>query len=242
MIVDIFIPCFIDQLYPSIGFDMVKVLKAVGCKVNYNTNQTCCGQPAFNAGLWKDAEKVARKFLKDFENANALVVPSASCVGFVKNNFAKLFDKEDKLSIASSVGNKVFEFTEFLNHYTIVTNLKPIFKGKATYHDSCSALRECNIKTGPRKLLNLVEGLELIELEDSGTCCGFGGTFSVKYEPIATAMLEQKLEAVEQTGADYIISTDASCLLHMEAYIKKQGFTFKTKHIAEVLASGLVLD
>jgi len=242
LVIDIFIPCFIDQLYPSIGFDMVKVLKAVGCKVNYNTNQTCCGQPGFNVGLWKDAEKVARKFMKDFENANAIVVPSASCVGFVKNNYTKLFDNKEQLSQASSLSNKVFEFTEFLNHYTVVTNLKPIFTGKATYHDSCSALRECNIKAGPRKLLNLVDGLELIELADSETCCGFGGTFSINYEPISTAMLQQKLEAVEQTGADYIISTDASCLLHMEAYIKKQGFTFKTKHIAEVLASGLVVD
>lgn len=221
---------------------MVKVLKVAGCKVNYNTNQTCCGQPGFNVGLWKDANKIAQKFIKDFEKAKAIVVPSASCVGFVKNNYAKLFNKEDQLDRAANLGNKIFEFTEFLNSYTIVTNLTPSFEAKATYHDSCSALRECKIKEGPRKLLNLVEGLELIELVDSETCCGFGGTFSVKYEPISTAMLQQKLEAVEKTGADYIISTDASCLMHMETYIKKQGFTFKTKHIAEVLASGLVVD
>lgn len=239
MEVDIFIPCFIDQLYPEVGFQMVKVLKAVGCRVNYNTNQTCCGQPAFNAGLWKDAEKVAEKFIKDFEKAKAIIVPSASCVGFVRNNYAKLLSENQDLTQAKNLGPKIFELTEFLNNFTQINKLTPVFEGKATYHDSCSALRECKIKQGPRKLLNMVQGLELIELADSETCCGFGGTFAIKYEPISTAMLEQKLEAVEKTGADYIISTDVSCLMHMEAYIKKQGFTFKTAHIAEVLAGGM---
>ena len=238
MNVDIFIPCFIDQLYPEVGFSMVKVLEKLGCTINYNSNQTCCGQPAFNAGLWKDATAVAQKFIADFNDANLIVVPSASCVGFVRNNYNKLFTSKDQLNSAENLSAKIFEFTEFIEKFTTTANLKPTLEVKATYHDSCSALRECNIKTQPHNLLKLVEGLEMIPLNDGETCCGFGGTFSVKYEPIATAMLAHKLNAVEKSGADYIISTDMSCLMHLEAYIKKQGFTFKTMHIAEVLAAG----
>jgi len=238
MLVDIFIPCFIDQLYPQVGFSMVKVLEQLGCTINYNPNQTCCGQPAFNNGLWKEAADVAKKFTTDFNDAHLIVVPSASCVGFVRNNFSKIFTDKDNVDKAESLRGKIFEFTEFLVKHTDASQLKPTFEAKATYHDSCSALRECNIKTQPHHLLKLVKGLEMTPLNDGETCCGFGGTFSVKYEPIATAMLTHKLAAVEKSGADYIISTDVSCLMHLETYIKKQGFTFKTMHIAEVLAAG----
>lgn len=217
---------------------MVKVLKKLGFTINYNANQTCCGQPAFNAGLWKEAADVAKKFISDFSDAELIVVPSASCVGFVRNNFSKIFTDENDLEKTNILSNKIFEFTEFLEIHTDTTQLAPIFEAKATYHNSCSALRECQIKEQPLNLLKLVKGLEMIPLNDGETCCGFGGTFSVKYEPIATAMLANKLAAVDKCGADYIISTDVSCLMHLETYIKKQGFTFKTMHIAEVLAAG----
>lgn len=239
MLVDIFIPCLIDQLYPQVGFSMVKVLEELGCSVNYNSNQTCCGQPAFNAGLWKEAASVANKYITDFSNAKLIVVPSASCTGFVRNNFKKLFaNNEATLNKAVNLSKKIYEFTEFIEKYTNTSKLKAVFEAKVTYHDSCSALRECQIKTQPHHLLKLVKGLEITPLNDGETCCGFGGTFSVKHNTIATAMLEHKLAAVEKSGADYIISTDVGCLIHLEAYAKKQGFTFKTIHIAEVLASG----
>jgi len=237
MIVDIFIPCFIDQIFPQIGFKMVKVLESIGCSVNYNQNQTCCGQPSFNAGLWKDCEPVAEKFLNDFDSDRFVVVPSASCVGFVKNSYPKIFKDSTSLTKVNLLKPRLFEFTEFLVDELNISNVNAVFEGAATYHDACSALRECGIKEAPRKLLSNVKGLELIEMEDVETCCGFGGTFSIKFEGISNGMLEQKLEAIENTGADYIISTDASCLMHMDAYIKKQGYTYKTLHIAEVLAS-----
>lgn len=238
MTIDIFIPCFIDQLHPEVGFSMVKVLEKLGCTINYNPNQTCCGQSGFNAGIWDAAAEVAKKFIIDFKDATTIVVPSASCVGFVRNNYSKLFSDEDDLNEVANLSGKIFEFTEFVANHSNIQNLKPIFEAKATYHHSCSALRECQIKNQPNHLLKLVKDLEMVPLNDNETCCGFGGTFSIKYEPIATAMLEHKLEAVEKSGADYIISTDVSCLMHLKAYIKKQGFTFKTLHIAEVLALG----
>jgi len=221
---------------PEIGFSMVTVLEEIGCKVNYNSNQTCCGQPAFNAGHWQDCEPVAEKFIADFDSDRVVVVPSASCVGFIKNSYPKIFRENTLLTKVNLLKNRIFEFSEFMVKNLKISNVNATFEGKATYHDACSALRECKIKDEPRELLANVKGLELIEMEDVETCCGFGGTYSVTYEDISTAMLERKLECIEKTGADYIISTDASCLMHLEAYIKKQGYTFKTKHLAEVLA------
>lgn len=239
MMVDIFIPCFIDQLYPDVGFNMVKVLESVGCNVHYNPEQTCCGQPAYNAGLWKDSEPVAEKFIKDFDSDRYVIAPSASCVGFVRNHYDELFKDSTNLTPVQQLKNRIFEFSEFMVDILKIDNVNARFEAKATYHDSCTALRECGIKSAPRALLKNVKGLELLEMEDTETCCGFGGTFSVKYEPISVAMVEQKLEHVKNSGADIIISTDTSCLMHMEAYIKKQGFTFKAMHLVDVLAASI---
>lgn len=241
IIVDIFIPCFVDQLFPETGMNMVKVLEKVGCEVNYNINQTCCGQPAFNAGFFDEAREVANKFLDDFssETSHYIVAPSASCVGMVRNAYQDIFVKSSKLVKYRSMQKKVYELTEFL---TDVLGIRDIpgaaLRGKFTYHDSCSALRECGIKEGPRALLSKVQGLEMVEMEDNETCCGFGGTFAVKFEAISTAMAEQKVENAIATGADYIVSTDSSCLMHLEAYIQRQKKPIKTMHIADVLASG----
>nr|WP_294903072.1 (Fe-S)-binding protein [uncultured Lacibacter sp.] len=238
MNVQLFIPCFVDQLYPQTAFNMVKVLEKLGCAVSYNANQTCCGQPAFNAGFQQECKDVASKFLKDFAGADYIVAPSASCSGFVRNYYGKIFDNSSVHNEVKDMGKRLYEFSEFLTDVLKVENVGAKLEGKATYHDSCAALRECKIKEGPRKLLANVGGLELVEMNDVETCCGFGGTFAVKFEPISVAMADQKVNNALATGAQYMISTDLSCLMHLEGYIKQKGHNLRTLHLADVLANG----
>ena len=238
MIVDIFIPCFIDQLHPNVGLNMVKVLEKLGCGINYNPEQTCCGQPAFNAGYWDEARSVGEKFIKEFQNDRYIVSPSASCVGYVKNYYPEMFHNSVLHNEFKQIKKNIFEFSDFLVNVLKITNLGATLKGVATYHDSCSALREYGIKREPRTLLEKVRGLELREMKDTEVCCGFGGTFSAKFEPIAVGMVEQKVNNALEVKADYIVSTDMSCLLHIDSYIKKHKHTMKVMHIADVLASG----
>ncbi len=238
MKVQLFIPCFVDQLYPQTAFNMVKVLEKACCDVAYNTNQTCCGQPAFNAGYWDEARDVATKFLKDFDGIDYIVAPSASCVGFVRNYYSKLFENSSLHNTVKDLGKRIYEFSEFLTEVLKIENYGAELNGKATYHDSCAALRECKIKEGPRTLLNHVKGLELVEMNDVETCCGFGGTFAVKFEAISEGMADQKLKNALETGAEYIISTDLSCLMQLEGFIRGKQLPIKTMHIADVLASG----
>ncbi len=238
MNVHIFVPCFIDQLYPDVAFNMVKVLKKAGCKVHYNTSQTCCGQPAFNAGFHGEAKEVCTKFLQDFEGADYIVAPSASCVGFVKNYYKQLFENAAYKSQATKTAERIFEFSDFLVNVLKQTEFGAVLTEKATYHDSCAALRECKIKNEPRILLNNVAGLELVEMNDVETCCGFGGTFAVKFEPISIAMGNQKINNASDTGASLLISTDMSCLMHIDGCAKHEGKNMKMMHLADVLASG----
>ena len=238
MKVQIFIPCFIDQLYPETAFNMVKVLEKACCDVEYNTNQTCCGQPAFNAGFNDEAKKVATKFIADFDTADYVVAPSASCVGFVRNYYAGLFDNSSQHNQVKNLSTRIFEFTEFLTSVLKIENFGAELNVKATYHDSCAALRECKIKEGPRKLLERVKGLELVEMNETETCCGFGGTFAVKFGAISAAMADQKIRNALATGATHIISTDLSCLMHLQGIISKNEISLTTIHIADVLASG----
>ncbi|MBV9961641.1 MAG: (Fe-S)-binding protein [Parafilimonas sp.] len=237
MNVQIFIPCFVDQLYPSVGFNMIKVLEKAGCTISYNTNQTCCGQPAFNAGFWGEAKDVCKKFLKDFSDDKYIVAPSASCVGFVKNYYEKLFGHSPHDTEVKKIRNRIFEFSDFLVNVLHYTDFNASFNATATYHDSCAALRECNLKQEPRILLNNVKGLQLIEMNDVETCCGFGGTFAVKFEAISVAMGDQKVTNAVQTNAEYIISTDMSCLMHIDGVIKNKQATLKALHLADVLAN-----
>jgi L-lactate dehydrogenase complex protein LldE len=231
----IFIPCFIDQLFPQTAVNMVTVLKNMDCDVQYNPNQTCCGQPALNAGYWDEALEVAQKFVDDFCNKKRIVCPSASCVGFVKNQFPKFFEGQMDKMMLDNFTASIFEFSEFLINHCNYRNLRPKLTGKAMYHDSCAALRECNIREEPRKLLQLVEGLELLENPKSDVCCGFGGTFATKFEPISVAMAEQKVQQAIELGVDYIISTDLSCLMHLNGYIQKNNINIQTMHLADVL-------
>ena len=238
MNVQLFIPCFVDQLYPQVGLNMVKVLEKAGCSVSYNSDQTCCGQPAFNAGFWGEAKEVCSKFLKDFSGSDYIVAPSASCVGFVRNYYATLFENMPESALVKKTAERTFEFSEFLVHILKMDDFGATFRAKATYHDSCAGLRECKIKKEPRQLLSKVKGLELVEMNDVETCCGFGGTFAVKFEPISIAMGEQKISNAADTGAEYIVSTDMSCLMHIDGCSKHNNSGLKTVHLADVLASG----
>lgn len=238
MTVQLFVPCFIDQLYPRTAFNMVKVLEKAGCKVEYNQNQTCCGQPAYNAGFREDSKAVCTKFLKDFEGAEFIVAPSASCVGFIRNYYPKIFNNSSHHNEVKALQKRTFELSEFLVNILKVEDFGASFPGRATYHDSCAALRECGIKTEPRKLLSHVKGLELVEMKDNETCCGFGGSFAVKFESISVAMADQKTGNAVATGASCIISTDHSCLMHIDGYSRFKELNIRTLHLADVLASG----
>jgi L-lactate dehydrogenase complex protein LldE len=239
MKVQLFIPCFVDQLYPETGMNMVKILEKAGCTVSYNTKQTCCGQPAYNAGYINECKDVSEKFIADFAGADYIVSPSGSCTGFIRNSYEELFDNSSLHNDVQNIKKRTYEITEFLTEVLKIEDFGATLMGKATYHDACGALRECGIKTGPRKLLSHVKGLELIEMKECETCCGFGGTFAVKFEPISVAMAQTKVQSALETGARYLISTDVSCLMHIDAYIKKNNIDLKTMHVVDVLAQGL---
>ena len=238
MTVQLFIPCFVDQLFPNTAFNMVKVLEKAGCRVEYNANQTCCGQPAYNAGFRQDAKAVCTKFLQDFKGADFVVAPSASCVGFVRNYYPKIFNNSSHHNEVKALQKRTFELSEFLVNVLKIDNFGATLNKKATYHDSCAGLRECGIREEPRKLLKNVNGLELVEMKDTETCCGFGGTFAVKFEPISVAMADQKTVNAVATGASCIISTDLSCLMHIGSYNRYKETNIEVMHLADVLASG----
>lgn len=239
MDIQLFIPCYIDQLYPTTAFNTVKILEKAGCKVHYNSQQTCCGQPAFNSGYWDEASSLAEKFLSNFDSSSPIVTPSGSCSGFVINHYQKILAKNPLLlSKHEDIKNNIFELTDFLVNVLKFENLGASFEHKVTFHDSCSALREYGIKDEPRILLNNVKGLELIEMEECDTCCGFGGTFSVKNTAISTAMTANKVRNAMEAGVEYIISTEASCLMNINSYVSKNKLAIKGIHIADILANG----
>jgi len=238
MKVELFVPCFIDQMYPETAFNTIKILERAGCEVDYNPAQTCCGQPAYNAGFWDEAKSVGQKFLNDFSENRVIVSPSASCVGMVKKGYSDLFSNSMEHNRCRNIQSHIIELSDFLVNVANKTYFGAEFVGTAVYHDSCSALRDCKIKDEPRILLSHVEGLELLEMKDQETCCGFGGTFAVKFEGISSAMAEQKVNHALAVEAEYIISTDASCLLQLQAYIDKHMLPIKTVHLVDVLTAG----
>lgn len=238
MKIELFVPCFVDQLYPETAFNTIKVLEKAGCEIIYNAKQTCCGQPAYNAGYWEQAKEIGNKFLNDFTETQYIVAPSASCVGMVKNGFNDLFTNTIVHNKCRSLQANIFELSDFLINVLKKDYFGAELDGRAVYHDSCSGLRECKIKDEPRQLLAKVHGLEMVEMKDTDMCCGFGGTFAVKFDAISSAMAEQKVNNALAMDAEYIISTDLSCLMHLEGYIKKNNIPIKTMHIADVLANG----
>jgi len=239
MTVEIFIPCFIDQLYPQTGFNFVKILEKAGCDIHYNPDQTCCGQPAYNSGFSKETRKMAEKFVQDFYVPYPIVSPGGSCTGFIRNHYPELLKDSTHVHTCEKLKDNIFELTDFLVNKLHCVDLGAEFNAKVTFHDSCSALREYGIKQEPRTLLKNVKGLELIEMKDSEVCCGFGGTFAVKHVSISSAMVSQKVENAIASGAEYIVTTESSCLINIEGYIKKNNLPIKAIHIADILASGI---
>lgn len=238
MNIQLFIPCYIDQLYPETGFNVIKILEKVGCNVHYNDQQTCCGQPSFNSGYWKETAALAEKFIADFGLDMPIVTPSGSCSSFVIHHYHKvLTERPDLLKLHAVLKNRIFELSDFLINQLGIDDLGAKFPHKVTFHDSCSALREYGIKDQPRQLLRKVEGLELIEMTEAETCCGFGGTFAVKHPHISTAMDEKKVRNALETGAEFIVSTEASCLMNINGYINKHKLPIKGIHLADVLAN-----
>jgi L-lactate dehydrogenase complex protein LldE len=238
MKVELFIPCFVDQFSPETGFNMVKVLEKYGCKVHYNPEQTCCGQPAFNAGHWEDAREVGEKLLNEISTDKTLVCGAASCTSMIRNSYDLLFQNSSYHNKYRQLQKKNFELSEFLVDVLKIETLDAKLNAKVAYLDSCQALNHCKIKEQPRRLLQMVEGLELVEIACADECCGFGGTFSVNFEPISLQMAEQKVTNILNAGAEVIVSTDYACLMHLDAYIKKNNIPLRMMHLADVLASG----
>jgi L-lactate dehydrogenase complex protein LldE len=233
--VSLFIPCYIDQLYPRVGISVVQILERLGHQVIFHESLTCCGQPAFNGGFWEEAREVACKVVERLRDADAIVIPSGSCGAMMRVFYPQLFEGKPLEADAKSLSARTFEFSEFLVDQLGVTDLGARFDASVTFHDGCHGLRELNVKSQPRALLEKVKGLKLIEMNDTATCCGFGGSFAVKFPMISTAMGETKLANASATDAQYIVSNDSSCLMHLQGLINRQGMPIKTLHLAEVL-------
>ena len=238
MKVSLFITCLVDQLYPNIGVSMVEVLRRVGCEVVFDERQTCCGQPAFNSGYRREAQKFARRFIEIFEDsdAEAIVAPSGSCTAMVRH-FHELFPDDEKWRERSDrIAAKTHELADFLVNVLKVTDVNASASGRFTWHDACHGLRELHLRDEPRLLLKNVKGLEFVEMTNADVCCGFGGTFSVKYPEISAGILDNKIEAIEKADVDAVVSGDASCLMQIGGRLSRLGSNIRTMHLAEVLA------
>src|SRR5215470_15144302 len=236
--VSLFVTCMVDQLFPKVGMAMADVIERLGYQVDFPEDQTCCGQPAFNSGYRQEARTVARHFLDTFENCECIVVPSGSCTSMVSHHFAELFHKEpDTLERVHALEKRVWEFSTFLTEIAQVDDVGARLNEVVTFHDGCHALRELGIRNAPRRLLANVRGLELREMQPAEECCGFGGTFSVKFAELSGAMARSKVEAILRTGARTVVSLDPSCLMQIQGALSRAGSPVRTLHLAEVLAS-----
>jgi L-lactate dehydrogenase complex protein LldE len=235
--VALFVTCLVDAFRPSVGMAAVKLLEDAGCVVVVPEGQTCCGQPGYNSGDRSAAVTLARRVIVMLEPFEHVVVPSGSCGGMIAKHYPDLFaDDPDWGPRARAVAKKTHELTAFLTGVLGKSTVIAQFNAKATYHDSCSALREMGVRTQPRTLLGSVDGLTLTELSERDACCGFGGTFAVKYPDISNAIVEKKTADIGKTGADLLISGDMGCLLNMAGKLKREGSSVQVRHVAEVLA------
>ncbi len=236
MIVTLFIPCFVDALYPRAGISMVEILERLGHSVVCPEEIACCGQPPFNSGYHPEARTIATPVLEKLADAEAVVIGSGSCGAMVKKFYPELFAGTRHAELAKQVASRTWEFSDFLVNKLGVTDLGAKFPHKVTFHDGCHGLRELGIQKQPRTLLANVQGLEFVEMPEV-SCCGFGGTFAAKFPTISTAMGEVKCAAAAETGAEYIVSSDSSCLMHIQGLLSRQGKPTKTISLAEVLNS-----
>jgi L-lactate dehydrogenase complex protein LldE len=235
--IGLFVTCLVDLYRPSVGFAAVKLLEDAGCVVSVPKAQTCCGQPAHNSGDVKNSRAIARQVIKAFENFDALVAPSGSCAGMIKQHYPALFANDEKWHArAEALAAKSFELVSFLSDELGVKSVTARFEGSVTYHDSCAGLRELGVYDQPRKLLDSIAGLARKELPGDNICCGFGGTFCVKYPEISTRMVSDKVADIAATGADTLLAGDLGCLLNMAGRMTREGRAIEVRHVAEVLA------
>ncbi|MGH9358083.1 MAG: (Fe-S)-binding protein [Candidatus Acidiferrales bacterium] len=232
-----FVTCLADQFFPDVAECAVKVLRGQGVDVTFDPGQTCCGQPAFNSGYRDEAREVARRVLDLFDDADYVVAPSGSCSTMVRVFYPELFAGDPGLlEKCRHLRGRFYEFSEFLVKVLKVQNVGARFPHRVTYHDSCHLLRELGVSEEPRALLRAVQGLELVEMNDQRLCCGFGGTFSVKFPEVSVAMGEDKIKAAADAGAEYLVANDSGCLMHLAGLIHRKGLPLKTLHLAQVLA------
>ena len=235
--VALFVTCLVDLHRPSVGFAAIKLLESAGCEVEVPLAQTCCGQPAYNSGDRATAQDLARGVLDAFQGFDYVVVPSGSCGGMISHHYPALFQHDPQLlARAEALGAKTHELVQFLTEIMHVDTVSAAYPGRVTYHDSCSGLRELGIKAQPRALLATVTGLDLVEMSDPEVCCGFGGTFCVKYPDISTRMVSDKTADIVATGADTLLAGDLGCLLNMAGRLSREGHPVRVRHVAEVLA------
>lgn len=237
MQVSLFVTCLVDHLFPGVGLSAVRVLKDLGVEVRFDRRQTCCGQPAFNAGYWEEAAKVADSLLEIYSGEDWIVVPSGSCAAMIRHSLPRLFDTDPlRGAKARRIAERTREFSEFIVDELGVVSVGARFPGTVTYHDSCHLLRELGVSDQPRKLIQNVGEITFKEMRNSDRCCGFGGTFSVKFPEVSGALGSDKLNAIAETGAEYVVACDVSCLMHLQAILKQSGSGVKVLHIAELLA------
>jgi L-lactate dehydrogenase complex protein LldE len=235
--VALFVTCLVDLFRPTVGFAAIKLLEEAGCEVEVPRAQTCCGQPAYNSGDRDDARDIARNTINAFEGYDYIVAPSGSCAGMLRKHYPGLFsDDRDWSTRAKVFAGKVHELVSFLVDVRGMTKAPGSGALSVTYHDSCSGLRELGVQAQPRAMLSSIEGLRIVEMKDPDVCCGFGGTFCVKYPDISNKIVEEKTKTIEATGADTLLAGDLGCLMNMAGKLRREGSKVEVRHVAEVLA------
>ena len=239
----LFVTCIVDQLYPYVGESTVRVLRRLGVDLDFPEGQTCCGQPAFNAGFWSDAKPLAKRFLETFRGDEYIVTPSGSCASMVRVFYQELLhDEPELLEKSRAVATRVYELSEFVVDVLGIDDLSPYVDGqetagrrKVTYHEACHLARELGVRSQPRRLIGSLPHVEMVEMEQAEVCCGFGGTFSVKYADISAAMMQDKIDSIGETGADTLVACDSSCIMQLAGGMNKQGLAVRPIHIAQLL-------
>jgi L-lactate dehydrogenase complex protein LldE len=239
--ISLFVPCLVDQVYPEIAFSMVKLLRHFGYEVVYDERQTCCGQPAFNAGHWDEARTVAEKFVEVFSSAEVIVAPSGSCSAMVRNYYPVLFKDHSQEPAAVALGEKVFEFSQFLVKENLVKSITGGYTGKVGFHNSCHSYRELGVKNEPFAILKQIRGMEVLQPPGEPVCCGFGGLFSFKYEYIAETMAKSRLQQFIDLGVDTVITNDPGCMMHLDQEAKSLKLQMKVVHLATFLEQTLTI-
>lgn len=235
--IGLFITCLVDLFRPNVGFAALELLERCGCQVKVPIKQTCCGQIAYNNGDINNSRLLAKLLINEFDGCDYIVAPSGSCIGMLKRHYPQLFTHEPAWQAkAQNFADRCYELVSFLTQVQGMTQVNTRFEQRVTYHDSCSGLRELGIQMQPRQLLNSVLGLTLIEMKATQECCGFGGTFCVKYSPISARLLADKVAHIQATGAQVVLAGDMGCLLNIAGYLKRLASSIKVYHVAEVLA------